>query len=312
MLQPRSDRLPVAAVAVATSVVTALLGVPLLAAIAIGAGIMVASILAALTAHVRWTVIAIRVRSEARDLTGPLLGLLVGLAVLAASGSVAAALAAAVAVVALKIATAVVLRPARPPRPRLLPGSAAAGWLERAERAVDGIGRIAPGRESSLAERFSQTREGARETVVLIRRLASHELIVSQVVAGIDPRMAEELHRLERERADAATSEMDEEIGRAIQAVRDQLAARERLVSTDRTLIARMRSAALGLEGLVARLGEIAVLAEGGASATANARVDELADELDALRTGLTEADTLARVTVHELRPANSLTEGIK
>src|SRR5213076_1528765 len=198
MLQPRSDRLPVAAVAVATSVVTALLGVPLLAAIAIGAGIMVASILAALTAHVRWTVIAIRVRSEARDLTGPLLGLLVALA----------ALAAAVAVVALKIATAVVLRPAGPPRPRLLLGSAAAGWLERAERAVDGIGRIAPGRESSLAERFSQTREGARETVVLIRRLASHELIVSQVVAGIDPRMAEELHRLERERADAATSEM--------------------------------------------------------------------------------------------------------
>ena len=153
---------------------------------------------------------------------------------LAASGSVAAALAAAVAVVALKIATAVVLRPAGPPRPRLLPGSAAAGWLERAERAVDGIGRIAPGRESSLAERFSQTRDGARETVVLIRRLASHELIVSQVVAGIDPRMAEELHRLERERADAATPEMDEEIGRAIQAVRDQLAARERLVSTAR------------------------------------------------------------------------------
>src|SRR5207237_10666723 len=98
MLQPRSDRLPVAAVAVATSVVTALLGVHLLAAIAIGAGIMVASILAALTAHVRWTVITIRVRSEARDLTGPLLGLPVGLAVLAGCEMVPAVVAAAVTV----------------------------------------------------------------------------------------------------------------------------------------------------------------------------------------------------------------------
>src|SRR5438067_11635586 len=102
MLQPRSDRLPVAAVAVATSVVTALLGVPLLAAIATGAGIMVASILAALTAHVRWTGIAIRVRSGAPDRTGPLLGLLAGLAVRAASGSVAAAPPGAVAVGALQ------------------------------------------------------------------------------------------------------------------------------------------------------------------------------------------------------------------
>jgi hypothetical protein len=312
MLAPRSDRLPVAAVAVATSVVVALLGAPLVAALAIGAGIVLASSVAALTAYVRWTVFALRARAEARDPAGPLLGLLVGMAVLLATGSVPAALAAAVAVVTLKILTAAVLRPAGPPRPRLAPGSAPAVWLERAERAVEAIGRIGPGRESGLAERFSQTRDGARETLDLIRRLASHELVVSQVIAGIDPWMADELRRLEHELADAPTPDIADEIGRAIASVRDQIAARERLVSTDRTLVARMRSAALGLEGLVARLGEIAVLAQGGASATANARVDELADELDALRAGLTEADTLARVAVHELRPTNSLTEGIR
>jgi hypothetical protein len=312
MLVPRSDRLPVAIVAVATSVILEIVGLPVMAALAMGAGIVLASTIAALTAHVRWSVFALRARAEARDPAGPLLGLLVGMAVLLATGSVPAALGSAVAVMALKIVTAAVLRPAEPPRPRLAPGSAAATWLERAERAVEAIGRIGPGRESDLAERFSQTRDGARETLALIRRLASHELVVSQVIAGIDPRTAEELRRLEHERADAPTLDIDEEIGRAIGSVRDQIAARERLVATDRTLIARMRSAALGLEGLVARLGEIAVLAQGGAAATANARVDELADELDALRAGLAEADALARVAVHELRPTNSLTEGIR
>ena len=70
-----------------------------------------------------------------------------------------------------------------------------------------------------------------------------------------------------------------------------------------------MRTAALGLEGLVARLSEIAVLAHGGAEATANARVAELADELDALRAGLTEAESLGKAAVHELRTGDELTE---
>jgi hypothetical protein len=305
------DRLPVLGISVATTFVVAMLGVPLFIAIAIGAGLVAASALTALTFYVRWSVLALRARAELRDPAGPLLGLLVGAATIAAGGSVIAAVVAFLAVLVAKVTAGMALR-APPARPRLPAGSAAAAWLDRAKRAVDAIGRIGPGGASGLAERFLQTREGARDTLDLIHRLAAHEVVVSQVIAGIDPRMTEELHRLEDERAGASTDAMREEIGRAVQAVRDQVEARERLVSTDRTLLARMRTAALGLEGLVARLGEIAVLAQGGANATANARVSELADELDALRAGLTEADSLGRAAIHELGPTNSAMEALR
>ena len=305
---PAGDRLLIVGISVATTVVVATLGVPLVIAIAIGAGLVAASALTTLTAYVRWSVLAYRARAELRDPAGALLGLVVGAATIAAGGTVVAALAAFLAVLVVKVTAGMALR-APAARPRLPAGSAAAGWLDRAEHAVDAIGRIGPGGASPLAERFVQTREGARDTLVLIHRLAAHELVVSQVIAGIDPRTTDELRRLEDERAGASSAEMKDEIGRAVEAVRDQMAARERLISTDRTLLARMRTAALGLEGLVARLGEIAVLAQGGANATANARVSELADELEALRAGLTEADSLARATVHELGPTNSAME---
>jgi hypothetical protein len=305
------DRLLILGISVSTTVVVAMLGVPLLIAIAIGAGLVAASALTALTSYVRWSVLAFRARAELRDPAGPLLGLVVGAATIAAGGSVLAALVAFLAVLVVKVAAGMALR-APAARPRLPSGSAAAVWLDRAERAVDAIGRIGPGGASPLAERFVQTREGARETLVLINRLAAHELVVSRVIAGIDPRTTDELQRLEDEQAGARSPEMRDEIGRAVQAVRDQIAARERLVSTDRTLLARMRTAALGLEGLVARLGEIAVLGQGGANATANARVSELADELEALRAGLTEADSLASATVGELGPTNSAMEALR
>ncbi|MDQ2914598.1 MAG: hypothetical protein M3T56_15290 [Chloroflexota bacterium] len=305
------DRLPILGISLATTVVVAMLGVPLVIAIAIGAGLVAASALTALTSYVRWSLLAVRARAELRDPAGPLLGLLVGAATIAAGGSVLAALVAFVAVLAVKVTAGMALR-APAARPRLPAGSAAAVWLDRAEGAVDAIGRIGPGGASPLAERFVETHEGVRDTLVLIHRLAAQELVVSQVIAGIDPRTTDELHRLEDERAGASTAEMREEIGRAVEAVRDQIAARDRLVSTDRTLLARMRTAALGLEGLVARLGEIAVLAQGGANTTANARVSELADELEALRTGLTEADSLARAAVGMLGPTNSAMEALK
>jgi hypothetical protein len=307
----RRDRLPILGIALATTVVVAMLGVPLSVAIAIGAGLVAASALTALTSLVRWSVVALRIRAELRDPAAPILGLLVGASTIAAGGSVGAAVIASLAVLVVKVAAGMAL-PTPVLRPRLPAGSAAAVWLDRADRAVDAIARIGPGDGSPLAERFVETREGAHDTLVLVRRLAVHELVVSQVLAGIDPRMADELRRIEAERADAATAELNDEIGRAADAIRGQLAARERLVSTDRTLVARMRTAALGLEGLVARLGEIAVLAQGGANATAHARVSELADELDALRAGLTEADSLAIAAVHALSPANSSMEVLK
>jgi hypothetical protein len=298
-------------VAAATAIALAVLGAPV--ALTVVAALAIAGIpaLDMLTRRVRWSVLAMRARAELRDPTGPLLGVLVGLAMLAAGVPFVGAAGAGAVLILAKVAVGAVLPRPGTPKPRLEEGSAAGVWLSRAERAVEAIGRIEPGRESALADRFAEAREGAQDTLMVVRRLAAHEQIVSRVIAGIDPRMSE-VRRLETERAEAETPDMQDEIGRAVEAIRDQIAARDRLTATDRTLVARIRTAALGLEGLIARLGEIAVLAQGGASATAYARVAELEDELDALRAGLAEAESLGRATVHELRPVNSAMEVMK
>jgi hypothetical protein len=306
MGRPTTSWTPIALVAVATAVLASVLGVGTLAAIALGVAVLAVSVASALTPRVRWSLIAWRIRNELRDPTGPLLGAVVGAAVLAAGVGLPWALGAALAVTSLKITSAVVLPARSDPRPKLAAGSAAETWLSRAERAVFAMRRIQPARESGLAERFAETRAGAEETLVLIRRLAVHETAVLGLLQGIDERRVRDEHnRLEIEQATASNDEMREEIGRALVALKDQQAARGRLSSTDQTLIARMRTAAIGLEGLVARLSEIAVLAHGGAEATAHARVAELADELDALRAGLTEADSLGKAAMYELRPSD-------
>jgi hypothetical protein len=310
MDRPTTSWAPIALVAIATAVLANVLGVGTLAAILLGSAVLTVSAVSALAPQVRWGLVAWRIRTELRDPTGPLLGAIVGAAVLAAGIGLPWALAAALAVMSLKIASVLLLPARSDPRPKLAAGSAAETWLSRAERAVFAMRRIQPARESGLAERFAETRAGAEETLVLIRRLAVHETAVSGLLTGIDePRVRDEHTRLEAEQATASSVEMREEIGRALVGLRDQQAARGRLSSTDQTLIARMRTAAIGLEGLVARLSEIAVLAHGGAEATAHARVAELADELDALRAGLTEADSLGKAATYDLRPSDQQTE---
>lgn len=76
------------------------------------------------------------------------------------------------------------------------------------------------------------------------------------------------------------------------------LPATERLDATRLELNARIEGSVLGLEGLVARLAEIVALSESGADV---ASVDELAFELDTLRTALVETEELGRRSVHAL-----------
>src|SRR3989441_7185981 len=273
MARQGSSGIPIALVAPATAVLAGAPGAGAPAAILLGAAVLIVSAASALAPHVRWSLFAWRTRNELRDPTGPRLGGLVGGAALAAGRGLVWALVAALAVVGLKTGSAVLLPARTDPRPRLAAGSAAETWLSRAERAVFAMRRIQPARESGLAERFAETRSGAEETLVLIRRLAVHETAVSQLLAGIDDRRGRcEDPRLEAERATASSEEMREEIGRALAGLDDQQTARERLASTDQTLLARMRAAASRLEGVLARLSEIAVLAHGGAEATAHAR----------------------------------------
>lgn len=78
------------------------------------------------------------------------------------------------------------------------------------------------------------------------------------------------------------------------------LPATSRLEATRLELNSRIEGSVLGLEGLVARLAEIVALSESGADV---ASVDELAFELDTLRTALVETEELGRSSVRSLAP---------
>ena len=72
----------------------------------------------------------------------------------------------------------------------------------------------------------------------------------------------------------------------------------DRLESTRLELYTRIEGSVLGLEGLVARLAEIVALSDAG---TDVASVDDVAFELDTLRTALVESEELGRLSVHAL-----------
>jgi len=69
----------------------------------------------------------------------------------------------------------------------------------------------------------------------------------------------------------------------------------ERLTSARDTLVARLQSTALGLEGLVARATEVLALSASSSAGTADSGIAGLAAELDGLRAGLTETEELSR-----------------
>jgi hypothetical protein len=90
-----------------------------------------------------------------------------------------------------------------------------------------------------------------------------------------------------------------EEQQRARRALTDQLDVARRLAEAREALLARMQSAVLGLEGLVARMSELLALhasTEGG-SLTAQ-RVAELTNDLEGMRAGLAEATEVSRATL--------------
>jgi len=72
----------------------------------------------------------------------------------------------------------------------------------------------------------------------------------------------------------------------------------DRLDTTRRELQTRIEGSVLGLEGLVARLAEIVALSEASPDV---ASVDDLAFELDTLRTAMVETEELGRTSVQSL-----------
>lgn len=192
-------------------------------------------------------------------------------------------------------------QPKPPPWRRRLPvrdESPEEGWLERAERAAHAFTALAssvpPG---PVAEQANDVGARVQEMLDAISRLAGQVSAVTTALGHVNE------GSLNAERAVLVDSlrHMEDpgvraEIERSVESLDAQLAVHRRLVQARDSLFARLRSSALGLEGLVARLAEIVALTEASATSTqATARIGELSDSLEGLRAGITEAEVLSR-----------------
>jgi len=209
-------------------------------------------------------------------------GLALGIAVAAAYAFLGAAwplaIGAGLLVYTLKVTLDLPWRPyqRRLPAPEF--GSPEALWLERAARALGSIRELRrSARSESIAQRCAAIAVQAEASVATLRRLAYQASVVTSLGRSRETVWAPSL---------------------GPESLAARHAATERLESTRLELHARIEGSVLGLEGLVARLAEIVALTEAGADV---ASVDELAFELDTLRTALVETEELGRSSVHAL-----------
>ncbi len=180
----------------------------------------------------------------------------------------------------------------RPPR-----GSAADSWLRRAEAAVQELGDLAASAGTGvLAASVGGAAREARDTLTALSRLGAQATAVERALARVDaPGLDADVARL-CEAARRAPPGVRQEIDRSAAAISDRIAVRDRLRAARETVLARMQSVTLGLEGLVARLAEVLALAQTtGRIDDPAAEVAELAGELEGLRAGLTETEVVSR-----------------
>ena len=177
------------------------------------------------------------------------------------------------------------------------PGSPAASLIARGDAAVRRISSLAdaPG-DPWLRTQVADVDDESAQAMVALREVAGRVTLVEQSMAGSDVRRLDaESARLSAAVAAAADPRVKAETERALAAVGQQREVGVRLATLRDTLLARMETAVLGLEGLAARMGEVVAL---GATAIEHDRAAELVTtltgELESMRTGLDEARDLA------------------
>lgn len=219
--------------------------------------------------------------------------------------------AAGAAVLGVKVATGLLLNKDTAPRreaPELMRpprGSVAAGWLSRAEQAVQALDDLAAtARRGPLSVQVDGAASEARDTLGALARLGAQATAVEGALRRVDDdRLDEEEARL-GQAASYGPAEVRTEVARSLAAVRDRIAVRNRLRDARATTLARMQSVTLGLEGLVARLAEVLALAAStGAVDDSVGQVTELAHELEGLRAGLAETEAVSRGALAQAPP---------
>lgn len=176
--------------------------------------------------------------------------------------------------------------------------------LDRTEAALRSLdSTVAGGGEGFTAEQLRPVSEKARGTHEAVRRLAGRATTFDRALSRIPAqRLFVERKRLAAAAREARSADARAEHQASLEAVEEQLQVRERLLAARETALARLQSAALGIESLDARAVELLALATSTGDmpdGAAGGAIDELAEELEALRGGLVEVEQLTRRSVH-------------
>jgi hypothetical protein len=174
--------------------------------------------------------------------------------------------------------------PALAALPQPVRGGAAWGWLRRAELAVTTLHRQTESpTDPVLRVQIGDVDDQAAGALTDLRRFAGQVTLIEQTMSGIDGRRLEqEYGSIKRGLNGVPPGPLREEQERALRAVGDQRDVARRLAGARDTLLARMQSAVLELEGLVARMAELLALhaTTSGGDVTAG-RVAELTNDLE-------------------------------
>lgn len=207
-------------------------------------------------------------------------------------------------------------RQRRTPQERRLPvltRTQEAAWLGRAEQALHAFEDIAASaRSGPIAEHVRTFGAEVAESLGSLQRLAGQASAIRTAMSRLDPkRLLWERDRLLRSAQPGEDPRVLAERERSLNAVQAQLDTFGRLDGTLAMLLARLESGTLGIEGLVARLAEVVALAETTtAMGDGVSQVDELAQELEGLRAGLVEAESVSTRAMQGLAPLPSLGAG--
>lgn len=188
------------------------------------------------------------------------------------------------------------VKPDALPRPRR--GTIQDQFLRRAQSAVaalDGLGRT-PG-DPWLRNQVEDLGRSSAVALPALGDLAGRVELLDGTLGGLSAQnLPGRLAAAQQSVASSSDARLRAERENAVRALEAQIGAQQRMMTLRETLLARMESAVLGLEGLVASTSE--VVAQGSTSVDVDRtrlRLDGLSSDVETLRSGLAEAAAIAQ-----------------
>ncbi|MGD9527021.1 hypothetical protein [Pseudonocardia sp.] len=200
----------------------------------------------------------------------------------------------------------------RAPEPTALPdprrGTPARALLDRAEKALQKLdATVESAAASATREQLRAIRDEAAGTRAGIRRLAGQAAAFAEALDHVPAgRLEKERRRLASVLRQTRNPEAAAQHRAALGGVEQQLAARARLAEAHEITVAKLQSITLGVEGLGTRAIELVALAAGTDHLPEDRRIDDLADELEALRLGIADVERRTRPALAPEPPATS------